>query len=130
MSLPKFSTNRLALPKSVKLKGWFSGFGRGMAGTKPYMAPEIFQSRPYGECFGGSCLHQSPRTISIPGCSVDWWSLGVTAYELRCGRRPFNIHSGTSIDATLQAINVRFDGGAINLEKEQQELQWSADFAK
>ncbi|XP_053422295.1 serine/threonine-protein kinase 32A isoform X2 [Nycticebus coucang] len=41
-----------------------------VAGTKPYMAPEMFNSRKEG---GYSF-------------AVDWWSLGVTAYELLRGR--------------------------------------------
>ncbi|VFV34111.1 serine threonine-protein kinase [Lynx pardinus] len=41
-----------------------------VAGTKPYMAPEMFNSRrETGYAF-----------------AVDWWSLGVTAYELLRGR--------------------------------------------
>uniref|UniRef100_A0A8D1IAY9 Serine/threonine-protein kinase 32A n=1 Tax=Sus scrofa TaxID=9823 RepID=A0A8D1IAY9_PIG len=51
-----------------------------MAGTKPYMAPEMFNSRrEAGYSF-----------------AVDWWSLGVTAYELLRGRRPYHIRSSTS----------------------------------
>ncbi|XP_064199627.1 serine/threonine-protein kinase 32B-like [Anguilla rostrata] len=55
-----------------------------MAGTKPYMAPEVFQSFIDGG----------------PGYSypVDWWSLGVTAYELLRGWRPYDIHSSTAVD--------------------------------
>ncbi|XP_055101636.1 serine/threonine-protein kinase 32B isoform X3 [Symphalangus syndactylus] len=38
-----------------------------------------------------------------PGYSypVDWWSLGVTAYELLRGWRPYEIHSATPIDEIL-----------------------------
>jgi len=34
----------------------------------------------------------------VPGynCAVDWWSLGVVAYELHAGRRPYEIHSHLS----------------------------------
>ncbi|KAM4678012.1 serine/threonine-protein kinase 32A [Discoglossus pictus] len=51
-----------------------------VAGTKPYMAPEMFY----------------PRGQISYTFSVDWWSLGVTAYELLRGRRPFHIHSSTA----------------------------------
>ncbi|XP_045330536.1 serine/threonine-protein kinase 32B isoform X5 [Leopardus geoffroyi] len=63
-----------------------------MAGTKPYMAPEVFQV--YVE--GG------------PGYSypVDWWSLGITAYELLRGWRPYEIHSATPIDEILNMFKV------------------------
>ncbi|XP_030170080.1 serine/threonine-protein kinase 32B isoform X3 [Lynx canadensis] len=63
-----------------------------MAGTKPYMAPEVFQV--YVE--GG------------PGYSypVDWWSLGITAYELLRGWRPYEIHSATPIEEILNMFKV------------------------
>ncbi|CAM5160070.1 unnamed protein product [Natator depressus] len=51
-----------------------------IAGTKPYMAPEMFNStKSAGYSF-----------------AVDWWSLGITAYELLRGRRPYHIRSNTS----------------------------------
>ncbi|XP_059471373.1 serine/threonine-protein kinase 32A [Neocloeon triangulifer] len=52
-----------------------------MSGTKPYMAPEIFA------CAADECVGYS--------FAVDWWSLGVVAFELVCGSRPFDIHSST-----------------------------------
>ncbi|MEJ1274527.1 hypothetical protein NN561_005412 [Cricetulus griseus] len=80
-----------------------------MAGTKPYMAPEVFQVYVDGG----------------PGYSypVDWWSLGVTAYELLRGwvspveneverkhesawLRPYEIHSTTPIDEILNMFKV------------------------
>ncbi|XP_047113145.1 serine/threonine-protein kinase 32A [Schistocerca piceifrons] len=60
-----------------------------MSGTKPYMAPEIF------ECAADACLGYGPP--------VDWWSLGVVAFEALCGARPFDIHSGTSV-AEVRAL--------------------------
>ncbi|XP_064017781.1 serine/threonine-protein kinase 32A isoform X3 [Pogoniulus pusillus] len=51
-----------------------------IAGTKPYMAPEMFNpTKPTGYSF-----------------AVDWWSLGITAYELLRTRRPYHIRSSTS----------------------------------
>ncbi|KAM8802378.1 serine/threonine-protein kinase 32B isoform 2-T2 [Rhynchonycteris naso] len=63
-----------------------------MAGTKPYMAPEIFQVYVDGG----------------PGYSypVDWWSLGITAYELLRGWRPYEIHSSTPIDEILSMFKM------------------------
>ncbi|XP_045407094.1 serine/threonine-protein kinase 32A isoform X1 [Lemur catta] len=51
-----------------------------VAGTKPYMAPEMF-----------NCRKEAGYSFA-----VDWWSLGVTAYELLRGRRPYHIRSSTS----------------------------------
>ncbi|XP_061472920.1 serine/threonine-protein kinase 32A [Rhineura floridana] len=51
-----------------------------IAGTKPYMAPEMFSAaKPIGYSY-----------------AVDWWSLGITAYELLRGRRPYHIRSSTA----------------------------------
>ncbi|XP_031619538.1 serine/threonine-protein kinase 32A [Contarinia nasturtii] len=60
------------------------GFACSMSGTKPYIAPEIFMVA-LDEMAG----------YSYP---VDWWSLGIVAYEMRAGSRPFVIHSTTPID--------------------------------
>ncbi|KAI4874464.1 hypothetical protein NFI96_023378 [Prochilodus magdalenae] len=58
-----------------------------MAGTKPYMAPEMFQSFVDGG----------------PGYSypVDWWAMGITSYEILRGWRPYDIHSSTAVDDVL-----------------------------
>ncbi|XP_043912748.1 serine/threonine-protein kinase 32C [Protopterus annectens] len=62
-----------------------------LAGTKPYMAPEIFQSFVKG---GTGYSFE-----------VDWWSLGVTAYELLRGWRPYDIHSGNTVESLLQLFS-------------------------
>uniref|UniRef100_A0A8C9VH69 non-specific serine/threonine protein kinase n=1 Tax=Scleropages formosus TaxID=113540 RepID=A0A8C9VH69_SCLFO len=62
-----------------------------LAGTKPYMAPEIFQSF----VSGGSGY----------SFEVDWWSLGVTAYEVLRGQRPYEIHSTDPLDNLLQVYS-------------------------
>ncbi|CAM9393947.1 serine/threonine-protein kinase 32B-like isoform X2 [Lampetra fluviatilis] len=67
--------------------------GSSMAGTKPYMAPEMFRSYVEG----------TPRYSP----AVDWWSLGVTAYELLRGWRPYEIHSSTTIDEILQILDTK-----------------------
>ncbi|XP_044310070.1 serine/threonine-protein kinase 32A isoform X2 [Varanus komodoensis] len=51
-----------------------------IAGTKPYMAPEMF-----------SCTKANGYSYA-----VDWWSLGITAYELLRGRRPYHIRSSNA----------------------------------
>lgn len=43
---------------------------RNFAGTRPYIAPEIYLKEPYGK-------------------EVDWWSLGVVVYELIFDELPF-----------------------------------------
>ncbi|KAJ8408781.1 hypothetical protein AAFF_G00245990 [Aldrovandia affinis] len=62
-----------------------------IAGTKPYMAPELFQ----------------PFEGTHPGYSfaVDWWSLGITAYELMRGQRPYVMRSSTPANEILQAFH-------------------------
>ncbi|XP_060790934.1 serine/threonine-protein kinase 32B [Neoarius graeffei] len=62
-----------------------------IAGTKPYMAPELFQT------FEGA----------HPGYSfaVDWWSLGITAYELLRGQRPYIMRSSTPTSEILQSFH-------------------------
>uniref|UniRef100_A0A7M4E765 non-specific serine/threonine protein kinase n=1 Tax=Crocodylus porosus TaxID=8502 RepID=A0A7M4E765_CROPO len=55
-------------------------------------APEVFQA----------------FTDGGPGYSypVDWWSLGITAYELLRGWRPYEIHSTTPIDEILNMFKI------------------------
>ncbi|XP_004579790.2 serine/threonine-protein kinase 32C isoform X1 [Ochotona princeps] len=59
-----------------------------LAGTKPYMAPEIF----YSFVNGGTGY----------SFEVDWWSVGVMAYELLRGWRPYDIHSSNAVESLVQ----------------------------
>ncbi|XP_051789712.1 serine/threonine-protein kinase 32A isoform X2 [Erpetoichthys calabaricus] len=68
-----------------------------VAGTKPYMAPEMFQP----------CLEGHPGY----SYAVDWWSLGITAYELLKGQRPYHIRSGMAVNDIIQlfhTVNVNY----------------------
>jgi serine/threonine kinase 32 len=71
-----------------------------VAGTKPYMAPEVL----------------SP-SASVSGYSfpVDWWSLGITAFEMKTGSRPFE--NATAARTTSDVVNLFPD-------------RWSPEFAK
>eukprot|EP00731_Ephydatia_muelleri_P020566 Em0013g293a len=52
-----------------------------VTGTKPYMAPEV--------------IHPGTKGYSY---AVDWWSLGVSAYEMLRGQRPFHVEKGMTND--------------------------------
>uniref|UniRef100_A0A3B4YCB7 non-specific serine/threonine protein kinase n=1 Tax=Seriola lalandi dorsalis TaxID=1841481 RepID=A0A3B4YCB7_SERLL len=62
-----------------------------LAGTKPYMAPEIFQSFVSG---GTGYAFE-----------VDWWSLGVTIFEVLRGWRPYDIHANNSVESLIQLFS-------------------------
>ncbi|XP_052872021.1 serine/threonine-protein kinase 32A-like [Anopheles cruzii] len=67
------------------------GLACSMSGTKPYMAPEVFM-----------CALEEVAGYSYP---VDWWSLGVVAYEMRCGARPFVVHSSTPLSEVKNVLS-------------------------
>ncbi|KAK2541035.1 Stk32b [Columba livia] len=84
-----------------------------MAGTKPYMG----KYHDGGISWKASVLmskNQEPPEVfqafmdGGPGYSypVDWWSLGITAYELLRGWRPYEIHSATPIDEILNMFKI------------------------
>ncbi|CAH1258060.1 serine/threonine-protein kinase 32A-like [Branchiostoma lanceolatum] len=75
-----------------------------LSGTKPYMAPEVYL-----------CALEMCRGYSY---SVDWWSLGVVAYEMLRRKRPYPIHTVTS----LQEVVHQFETTGVHFSS-----QWSKD---
>ncbi|KAI0704371.1 kinase-like domain-containing protein [Cytidiella melzeri] len=61
----------------------------GVAGSMAYMAPEILTKKGYTY-------------------TVDWWSLGVCAYELIFGRRPFRGKTNSDLTHSISKDHLRF----------------------
>nr|AGC26954.1 serine/threonine protein kinase [Polyporus umbellatus] len=61
----------------------------GVAGSMAYMAPEILAKRGYTY-------------------TIDWWSLGVCAYELIFGRRPFRGKTNSDLTHSISKDTLRF----------------------
>jgi serine/threonine kinase 32 len=61
----------------------------GVAGSMAYMAPEILHKRGY----------------TYP---IDWWSLGVCAYELIFGRRPFRGKTNSNLTYSISKDPLKF----------------------
>ena len=62
----------------------------------------------------------SPSTCQGYNFAVDWWSLGVTAFELKSGgARPFEINQKTSVSSAI----VIFEKSKNN------HLQWSSNWS-
>ena len=66
----------------------------GVAGSMAYMAPEILAKRGYTY-------------------TIDWWSLGVCAYELLFGRRPFRGKTNTDLTYSISRDHLRFPEDAV-----------------
>nr|XP_039262692.1 serine/threonine-protein kinase 32C-like [Styela clava] len=63
----------------------------GFAGTKPYVAPDVCQSK-LGKSKGYSF-------------NVDWWSLAITMFELLRHKRPFKISNETTVEETMEIFS-------------------------
>jgi serine/threonine protein kinase len=61
----------------------------GVAGSMAYMAPEILAKRGYTY-------------------TIDWWSLGVCAYELIFGRRPFRGKTNSDLTHSISKDQLKF----------------------
>ena len=75
------------------------------------MAPEVF----YASANPGNSGYSF---------AVDWWSLGITAFEMRSGRRPYDIHSRTSMSTVLSLLS-NSANGSVGCP-----LSWSPEFTK
>lgn len=65
----------------------------GIAGSMAYMAPEVLAKRGYTY-------------------TIDWWSLGVCAYELLFGRRPFRGKTNADLTQSITKDSLRFPDGS------------------
>ncbi|KAG8833916.1 hypothetical protein FRC17_009875 [Serendipita sp. 399] len=61
----------------------------GVAGSMAYMAPEVLAKKGYTY-------------------TIDWWSLGVCAYELMFGRRPFRGKTNSDLTHSIARDHLRF----------------------
>lgn len=61
----------------------------GVAGSMAYMAPEILSKKGYTY-------------------TIDWWSLGVCAYELVFGKRPFRGRTNSDLTHSISKDTLRF----------------------
>ena len=85
-----------------------------LTGTKPYMAPEVFHAAA-----------NTTRGLSGYSYPVDWWSLGVTAYEIKTGYRPYEIHSRTSLSTVISLFSSSGEG-----QEPTYSSKWSPEFTK
>ncbi|KAF9265778.1 kinase-like protein [Marasmius fiardii PR-910] len=66
-----------------------------VAGSMAYMAPEIFEKKGYSS-------------------EIDWWSLGVTVYELLFHRRPFDGKTEEQMSQAIMKQSVRFPSDSVS----------------
>lgn len=60
-----------------------------VAGSMAYMAPEVIGRKGYTWC-------------------IDWWSLGITAYELLFGHRPFDGRTAEKMRRSIMTDALKF----------------------
>ena len=90
-----------------------------VAGSMAYMG--MHTAYVLGTCYKGltSAVSAAPEVLSKRGYSstIDWWSLGVVAYELLFGKRPFRGKTNSSLTHSILADPMRFpehDPGAVS----------------
>jgi len=67
----------------------------GVAGSMAYMAPEVLAKKGYTT-------------------TVDWWSLGVCAYEMLFGKRPFRGRTNGELKQSIMKSSIRVPDDAAS----------------
>ncbi|KAG2017923.1 AGC/NDR protein kinase [Coprinopsis cinerea AmutBmut pab1-1] len=78
----------------------------------------------------GSMAYMAPQVVSRKGYSwqIDWWSLGVTAYELIYHRRPFDGRNAEKMTQSIMKDTLKFPGRESGEdEKEREKESWCSD---
>ncbi|OQR78166.1 microtubule-associated serine/threonine-protein kinase 4-like, partial [Tropilaelaps mercedesae] len=81
-----FSKKRL---KSFFRRTYTEFNDRETAGTPNFFPPEFIRCSPYGR-------------------AVDWWAVGVTAYEMCFGKTPFRGENDEELETAIQTVNYKF----------------------
>lgn len=76
-------------------------------GTLDYMAPEVV-GMPSPDDIQRRGL--APHQIGHYGCKVDVWAVGILAYELICGRPPFEVEDVKQTEQRIKFAEVDFPG--------------------
>ncbi len=65
----------------------------------------------------GSMAYMAPQVIGKKGYSweIDWWSLGITAYELLFNKRPFDGKTADTMKHSILRDTLRFPENAQNI---------------
>jgi serine/threonine kinase 32 len=79
----------------------------GVAGSMAYMGEHCLEG-PVCACL--THVTQAPEVLAKKGYSytIDWWSLGVCAYELLFGRRPFRGKTNSDLTHSIARDQLKF----------------------
>lgn len=73
-----------------------------------------YSERRMHSSVAGSMAYMAPQVLARKGYTqaIDWWSLGVTAFELLFHRRPFDGRSGEKMTQSILKDPLRFPNDA------------------